>query len=146
MYTIEFITTFKWSMQSNVLTLLEATSEEMRLAWYTSLVRYKGIVDGEFVPEEATGQSNSEAKPIPTPQYQHNEPQSEYITRSEMISMFNELMGEIRSLRNELKAYTDNRTREEVRMELLQCIVFIDFIIIYGIFVLSICFFCFSWI
>ena len=133
-------------MQSNVLTLLEATSEEMRLAWYTSLVRYKGIVDGEFVPEEATGQSNSEEEPIPTPQYQHNEPQSEYITRSEMISMFNELMGEIRSLRNELKAYTDNRTREEVRIELLQCIVIIDFIIIYGIFVLSICFFCFSWI
>ena len=138
-------------MQSNVLTFLEATSEEMRLAWYTSLVRYKGIVDGEFVPEEATGQSNSEDKPIPTPiptpQYQHNEPQSEYITRSEMISMFNELMGEIRSLRNELKAYTDNRTREEVRIELLQCIVIIDFIIIYGVFVLSLCFFfCFSWI
>ena len=132
-------------MQSNVLTLLEATSEEMRLAWYTSLVWYKGIVDGEFVPEEVTGQSNFEDKPIPTPiptpQYQHNEPQSEYITRSEMISMFNELMGEIRSLRNELKAYTDNRTREEVRIELLQCIVIIDFIIIYGVFVLSLCFF-----
>ena len=133
-------------MQSNVLTMLEATSEELRLAWYTSLVQYKARVDGKSVPEEAIGHSNSEEEPIPTPQYQHNEPQSEYITRSEMISMFNELMGEIRSLRNELKAYTDNRTREEVRIELLQCIVIIDFIIIYGIFVLSICFFCFSWI
>ena len=97
--------------------MLETTSEEWRLARYTSLVRYKGTVDGESVPEEATGQSNSEEEPIPTPQYQQKEPQSEYITRSEMISLFNELMGEIRALCNELKAYTNNRTREEVRME-----------------------------
>ena len=104
--------------QSNVLTMLEATSEELRLAWYASLVRHKGIVDGEPVPEEATGQSHSEEEPIPTPKkFQHMATQSEYVTQSEMISLFNELMGEIRALRNELKAYTDNRTREEVRME-----------------------------
>ena len=133
-------------MQSNVLTTLAATSQELRLGWYTTLVRYKAIVDDEPMPEEATRQSQSEedsihlgldepptvqkvqkqtsaSQPTPAPQptsppqYQHNQQQSEYITRSEMISLFNDLMGEIRALRDELKTYRDQRTREEVRIE-----------------------------